>query len=361
MLFTKKAKSVKINLLKLNWWFMFGFELTNYDKEVYFQELNDFLPDNIVDSHAHVWRVEDDEYDRSKFPKKWTNRVAGHCYIEDLVQTYKDLFPGKKVIPVIFGNSTTRIPQHNAYAQKVSAEYGYPALYWTHFDYTPEFLEEEVLKGGFQGLKPYLGGCRAGVRPSEADVYDFLPEKHLEVANKYGWKVVLHLSKSERLKNKSNLETLLDIEQKYPNVKLIVAHVGRAYANEDVGNAFELLKETKNMLFDFSANTNADVIRRCIETVGAKRVMFGTDLPIAKMRMYRIVENGVYINVVPKGLYGDLAGVPNMRESTEENISNFTYEILRGFKKAALDLSLTKGDVADVMCNNAKDLYNIKF
>ena len=54
-------------------------------------------------------------------------------------------------------------------------------------------------------------------------------------------------SKDDRFKNKSNLDTLLDIEQKYPNVKLIVAHIGRAYAMEDVGDAFIRLKDTKNM------------------------------------------------------------------------------------------------------------------
>ena len=43
-----------------------------------------------------------------------------------------------------------------------------------------------------------------------------------------------------------------EIEQKYPNVKLIVAHIGRAYSPEDLGDALDVLgKETKNMLFDF--------------------------------------------------------------------------------------------------------------
>jgi predicted TIM-barrel fold metal-dependent hydrolase len=227
---------------------------------------------------------------------------------------------------------------------------------------TPEFIEEQVISGGYQGLKPYLGGCREGVKPSDADIYDFLPEKHLEVANKYGWKVILHVSKDDRFKNKSNLDTLLEIEEKYPNVKLIVAHIGRAYAKEDVGDAFIRLKDTKNMLFDFSANVNADIIRDCIDTFGSKRVMFGTDMPIAKMRMYRIIENGYYYNVVPRGLYGELVKKdPHMRESDEKNITNFTYEILRAFKKASIDLSLSREQIEDIMCTNAVKLYDIKF
>ena len=40
----------------------------------------------------------------------------------------------------------------------------------------------------------------------------------------------------------------------------IVAHIGRAYASDDMGDAFERLKSTQNMLFDFSANTNDKII-----------------------------------------------------------------------------------------------------
>ena len=341
---------------------MFGYKKTDYDVKVYNKELKEFLPDNIVDAHAHIWRVEDDEFDRSKFPQKWTNRVAGECPIEDLLQTYEDFFPGKKVIPVIFGNSSKRYTQHNAYVKSVKEKYGFPTMYWTHYDMSAEFLEKEILEGGYNGLKPYLNCCKAGVKPSDANIFDFLPHHHLEVANRLGLNVILHVSKDDRFRNKDNVSELLEIEEKYPNVKLTVAHIGRAYAMEDLGTALEDLKNTKNMTFDFSANTNADVIRKTIETFGVKRVLFGTDLPIAKMRMKRIVENGVYINVIPKGIYGDVSNDIHMREVDDDSeISNFTYEIVRGFKKASKDLSLSRNDVEDIMCNNACKLYGIKF
>ena len=128
---------------------MFGYQKTKYDVEVYENELKDFLPDNIVDAHAHIWRVEDDEFDRSKFPEKWTNRVAGECPIEDLLQTYKDFFPGKKVIPVVFGNSVKRCAYHNAYVKSVKEKYGFKVRVNTNGlgnlinqrDITPELCE----------------------------------------------------------------------------------------------------------------------------------------------------------------------------------------------------------------------------
>ena len=87
--------------------------------------------------------------------------------------------------------------------------------------------------------------------------------------------------------------------------------------------------------------------------------MFGSDMPITKMRMNRITENGTYINVVPRGLYGDVANDPHMRESDEENITTFMYEELLAFKKAAEKLSLTRQDVSDIMFNNAVKLFDM--
>ena len=338
---------------------MFGFKLTDYDKEVYREELLEFLPKYIVDSHTHVYPKSANK--PSNKPKYWPNRVAEDNTIEDINQTYLDLFPCNKVVPVIFGNPEGFLDLNNKYCSEKAKEYNYPALFLTDYDMTYDFLEEEVIKGGFQGLKPYCCNCKKGVLGADAGIFDFLPHEHLKVADKHGWKVVLHISQRDRLKNEQNIRELMEIEQKYPNVKLIVAHIGRAYVESDFGNAFDTLKNTKNMLFDFCANTLPLATEKCIEAVGTKRVLFGTDLPIAKMRMYRVDENGYYVNVVPRGSLGDLTGAEHMRESDEENITNFTYEIIRGFKKTAEKLSLSKKDVEDIMCNNSAQLYGIKF
>lgn len=338
---------------------MFGFQLTEFDKKVYEEELNDFIPKNIVDVHTHVYVGESCKPFNG--PMYWPSRVARDNSVEDITKTYLDLFPNQKVIPVIFGDPGCYLDVANAYCSEKSKEYGYPALFLSHYNDSAEFIEEQVIKGGFQGLKPYLNNCKDGVDGKNARVFEFLSHEHLKVADKYGWKVILHISRPARLKDPQNIKDLMEIEQKYPNVKLIVAHVGRAYAPEDFGNAFDTLKHTKNMMFDFCANTLPLATEKAINAVGVKRVIYGTDLPIAKMRMYRISEDGYYINVVPRGIYGDLTNAEHMRESDETEITNFTYEIIRGFKKTAEKLSLTKADVEDVMCNNAAKLFNIKF
>lgn len=341
---------------------MYGFKRNDYDKKIYEEELFDFLPEKIVDTHTHVFLPEHRKAKPKEVKNSWTNYVYDECSIEDLKQTYLDLFPGKKTIPVIFGTPSGHVPESNVYISKVAKENNYPALFMNRYGDSAEFIEESVIKGGFQGLKPYLNSCNPLVKGSDAEIFDFLPEEHLKVCDKHAWKVVLHISKDDRIKNPTNVKQLLEIEQKYPNVKLIVAHIGRAYSPEDLGDSLETLaKNTKNMMFDFSANTYSYAIEKCIDLMGSKRVMFGTDMPITKMRMYRISENGVYKNVVPRGMYGDVSDDIHMKETDEQNVTNFAYEILRALKVAAKNLSLSKEDIDNVMWKNATELYGIKF
>ena len=72
--------------------------------------------------------------------------------------------------------------------------------------------------------------------------------------------------------------------------------------------------------------------------------------------MKRICENGKYINIVPKGLYGDVSVDSHMRETgapESEKLTFFMYEELRAFKKAAAETALSKADLEDVFYNNA--------
>ena len=106
-----------------------------------------------------------------------------------------------------------------------------------------------------------------------------------------------------------------------------------------------------------AARTRA--ITELLRSAGPKHAMFGTDMPILRMRTHRIEENGTYINLVPPGLYGDPGQDPHLREvSAEEaeHITFFAYEELLAFKRACKTLGLSRQDVEDIMYNNAVNL-----
>lgn len=340
---------------------MFGFEPTAYDRKVYEEQLKDFLPENIIDAHIHLWTPECREgYKRSTNLVTWTEVVAPDCTYEDLMASYKAMFPDKNVKAVLMTTPTAHLNIGNPYALEHAKKNNLPALYCIK----PETSLDEIrqaFKDGFCGVKPYLNYAPAYIPRKEIRIYDFITPEQLELMNELGGFVMLHISRDGRLNDPLNIHQLMEIDEKYPNAKVIVAHIGRSYTPESLGDAFETLKHSKNLYFDFTATTYEPAITACIEAVGTKRIMFGSDMPITKMRMYRIVENGIYINVVPRGLYGDVSYDPNMRESDEKDITIFMYEELLAFKKSAEKLGLTKEDVADIMCNNAARLFNIEF
>lgn len=336
------------------------FEVKEIDKKFYEEKLRDFLPERIIDFHTHVW-LKDFKAEKKDEPKRtvtWPSLVATDNSIEDLLETYRLLFEGKTVMPLIF--STPQVGDNlepaNKYISQSALKHDLPSLILATPTWTGEQLEEKILAGGFLGAKVYLSYSDPSIATGDIKIFDFLPFHQLEVLNKHGWIVMLHLPRAKRLRDHANLEQMFEIEKKFPNIKLVIAHVGRAYCPEDVGDAFEVLSETKKMLFDFSANTNAWVFEQAINAVGPKRLLFGSDLPILRMRMRRICENGTYINLVPKGFYGDVSGNKNMREVEGEEAAKLTfflYEEIDAFRRAAEKCGLTSGHIEDVFYNNA--------
>lgn len=337
---------------------MLNFKLTDYDREVYEKELKSFLPDEFIDFHTHINKLSFGSWGAHNGGSTWTDLVYDELTAEELIETYIKLFPKQKVTPLAFGECLCDIDKVNNYVCVKGKKHNFPTLYRTSYDMEPDELEQKVNLGGFLGLKPYLSNCPPYLPPKEVRIFDFLPHEHLRKANENGWIVMLHIPRDGRLKDEVNIAQLMEIEEKYPNLKLIVAHIGRTYSKEDLGDAFDILGRTKNMYFDFTANLCDDAIKACIEAVGTKRLIFGSDLPIAAMRMYRIVENGVYYNVVPRGLYGDVRNEPHMRETDEVNVTLMIYEQLLAFKRVATSLNLTEEEIEDVMYNNARRLID---
>ena len=335
------------------------FEVTANDRRIYEQELKDFLPEKIIDVHAHVWldslKVKD-----PNAPKRtvtWTRVVALDDPIEHLQQTYELLFPGKEVSALFFANGEGS--GNNRYVAESARKTGWPALYFSHPSETAREVEEHIRQDGFLGVKSYLSLSPKYIPGPEVRIFDFFPKHQLKVLNEMGAIMMLHIPRNGRLKDPVNLAQIAEIKEQFPNIRLIIAHIGRAYVKEDIGNAFDTLDKYPTLMYDFCANCCDDAIETCLRHAGPKHLMFGLDMPILRLRTHRIQENGTYINLVPPGIYGDLGGDPHMREvSAEEGekITFFAYEELLAFKRVAEKLGLSRRDIENVMYHNAHDL-----
>lgn len=343
-----------------------------YDKQYYEEIIKPFLPKRFIDCHTHVFLNEHyiggGRKNRSG-SQSWPGLLMKNGNsIEDLNETNRLIFPDNTVLSVLYGDCSASSDRkaNNAYVAEAAEKNGYAALYLCHPNDTPEELERNVLANPiYKGIKVYLQFAPSYIPADEIRIYDFLTKEHLAVCDKHGWVVQLHIARPKRLADPVNYVQLLEIEQNYPNLQLIVAHLGRAYANEDVGDALDYLKNTEKTVWDFTANTNDWVMERVLERFGSDRFIYGTDFPIFRMKARRTVENGVYINEVPQGEfpYEAIANDPHMREipfPEAEKISFFIYDEINACRKACERLGLTKEDVEKIFYKNSSRIFGIK-
>ena len=337
-----------------------------YDQQFYNENLRDFLPDKFIDCHNHIWL--DEFKDKSVAVTRscaWPMMVAKDNSVEDLIQTNLELFPGKEVIPVLYSEVSvnTDTKRSNAYVRDCAKKYSFPALYVSRPEESIEEIEKNVLEGGFAGLKVYLEFAPWYIPSNEIRIYDFLPHAQLALADKYGWVVQLHIARPKRLADPLNYVQLLEIEQKYPNLQLLVAHLGRAYADEDLGDALEYLKHTEKTVWDFTANTNQYVMEQVLRYFGPKRLIYGSDFPIFRMKSRRVIENGFYINEIPQASLGDVSADPHMREipyPEAEKITFFIYEEIVACKRATENLGLNKQDIENIFYRNSARIFGLE-
>ena len=340
-----------------------------YDKQYYEALLKPFLPKRFIDCHTHIWLKEHHlTQGFREGSQNWPRLVAQENPIEDLNETNRLLFPDNQVVSVLYGDCMASIDRKacNRYVAESAVKNDFPALYLCHPGESPEELEQNVLANPvFKGIKVYLQFAPSYIPADEIRIYDFLTKEHLAVCDKHGWVVQLHIARPRRLADPVNYIQLLEIEQNYPNLQLIVAHLGRAYANEDLGDALDYLKNTEKTVWEFTANTNDWVMEKVLGRFGADRFIYGTDFPIFRMKARRTVENGVYINEIPQGQFPAeaIAGDSHMREipcPEAERITFFVYEEINACRLACQRLGLGKEDVEKIFWSNSACIFGVK-
>ncbi|MCL5997065.1 MAG: amidohydrolase, partial [Chloroflexi bacterium] len=173
------------------------FEIKPADRAFYEASLRDFLPDQIIDVHTHVW-LDRFKARTSNAPVRtvsWPSRVALDNAVEDLEETYHLLCPGKRVIPQIFSNLSTGddIEAANAYVSACATSRGYPALIFAAPQWPAAAFERRMAAGGFIGAKVYMTMADAYIPAKEMRIYDYLPPHQLEVLNRHSWVAMLHI------------------------------------------------------------------------------------------------------------------------------------------------------------------------
>ena len=335
------------------------------DIEFFRDKLEHFLPDKLFDSHIHVWKAA--HRHPGQFQQRgedWAERIERENPFEALCSDYERMLPNRDVKGLLFGwvGADIDVAENNRYIGKIIQEHtGWYGLAVSCPDWDIGETLSQVEDNGLRGFKPYITFVPPTISTPNITIYDMLTREQLALADEREYVCVLHLPRASRLPDPENIRQLLEIERDFPKARIIVAHIGRCYSIQDLRDSLEQLGTTKRMCFDFSGNTNAEVIRRALEAFGPERILFGSDLPLTHIHMRRIYnEAGHYINLIDPSERPQINEAAYMQPMVDADTYTFyLYESLNAFREAAQAQKLSREEISQVMHDNALRLLEV--
>lgn len=320
--------------------------------KIYREELDDFLPETVLDFHVHVFNAatirNGESFSCSGHPIKSYD-------LAELAGDLRDIYPGRKALAVCFGFPEVEYDraENNRYlTDACDRKQFFPLRLFDPTEDTPEILRNDLSAKRFLGLKPYLNYIRKP-NPNDVEIHEMLPSWAMEIVNDLGTIVVLHIPRSARLADPRNQRQIVELAQRYPQAKIILAHIGRAYFLKNVIGNLDALKPYSNLYFDLAMVNHWEVMEYLFCEIPANRIIYGTDIPlaIAPGKSVEINDQYTYVTPVPWSL-----SISDDRQKIR--FTSFLYEELRAVKKAARRLNLGREFMEGLFYQNGMRLLN---
>ncbi len=330
-------------------------ELTDVDRRIWQEELDDFVPSRIFDVHSHVYRW-DFNTDPVKDSGPLFDLIGKRYPVSDwqrLERCDELLMPGQKVSRLSFGfpfpNGCDFETANRFTAEQTANDPESAGLMLVHPQMTEEDLERQIRDFKLVGFKPYRYYATTG-DPVECRICDMLPEHQIRVANRHGLIVTLHLSKRDAIADPQNVADLGRLSAQYPNVKWILAHCARSYSAWPIERVAAELRGITNLWYDTSSVCESDAVEALLAAVGADRVMYGSDdLPVGVLRGKYIAFGYAWACISPENHSLDLSHCNGQMTFTR-------YEQLRAMRRACQRLGLTRDQIEALFHNTASRL-----
>ena len=243
------------------------------DREIWEQELEDFVPKRILDAHIHCsWR--------SNFTQNQPNVARRDEDLETLNQWAQVLYPGRQIQYLILGTPHPGIDVTKHIESVRQNIEGVPGIRHNRL-LTPscklEDIERDLKNPQFNGLKPYRTFSVTG-DIAQCRIHEFLPHEQMEFANEHGLWVTMHLSRFHGCADQHNLDDLEQYTTKsYPNIKWLLAHCARSFTYWPIQNAVERLRDMPNIYYDTSAGTDVRPYITLLTKENPNRIFWGSD------------------------------------------------------------------------------------
>jgi len=334
------------------------FHYTELDKCFYEEKLKDRMPEDILDAHTHINLLEHlKDIPPERIADDWALQSCMHMTAKDAHYYYSVLFPGKNYRNAAFPFPVkeAKLEDNNDYVAKCvqdkSIAYG---LMCIKPEYSNEYIREQLTTKPFSGVKPYPDMI-SGKKGSEIGIFEFLPHEQLLLAEKLGKVVMLHLPRAGRMPDDNNIKELREIRQRYPDLKICIAHMGRCFTPYHFELAIKKLGEdASGFWFDTAAVLNPEVHKVALSLLDHKHILFGTDEPIFLWHGRRTWTKTTYMNLARE----DFAWNAHTEgRDKEAEYTFYVYEqinnILTGIEEAGLGEDVKR----DIFHDNAVRFY----
>jgi hypothetical protein len=312
-----------------------------------------WLPNDIIDCHAHCQRAED--------VISIAEKSLGHMlstfpfYSLDDSKWVRDTFfhPGKHIRTLRFPKTFRGINHRaaNSYLLRESPPEDRVALFGLpeDIDYTISMLDDSRVSA----LKMY----HSYVEPTADTIYEYFKPEILAEAQRLDKPIILHLPKMIV----SSIDDLLEMLNDFPKLRVVIAHLGLSkFLLPGLQEAFMKIAGNPNVYMDTALNPSAEVVDLAIECLGAERVMYGSDEPLHLIRSVayqhpdkgeRIVTDFMYHWVDPEdhAKFGHLAN----------SAVHAHWQALGAIRSAIEALPAPEQDTAKnkIFCTNARSFF----
>lgn len=320
--------------------------------------LDDFLPDEIFDAHAHL-------YD-SSFVSGMANgggafSLRSSCEVSHYLEDMRPILGDRSITLNIVTTPDASMTEPKSQARKDSVDFLADQLnrYPGHVGEvmvgpldTAEDVESMLIHPGIHGFKCYH--LLAAEKPTwNAPIGDYLPESVWEVADKHGFAITLHMVRDHALSDPVNHKYIAQMAKKYPNAVLILAHAARSFAAWTAVEAVDTVKNLDNVWFDFSGICESPAEFQIMRKCGVDRCMWGSDYPISRLAGKAISLADSFYWIAAKDLE-QFAG------PTEFHSWLVGTENLMALRQACLMLDLGRSDIEKLFYKNACRLFGGK-
>jgi len=324
------------------------------DLPIYHEELEEFLPESILDCHCHTYLLEHLARELTPEEKAKSYGVEEKPFsIEDVRECFAALFPGKRCEALVFGTPSAyfSLEAQNAYVADRLGEPGIDGLALLS-PTASEAQLDALADAGFVGFKPY---DQLVAKPlPEVTIRDMVPEAARRVANRRRLIILLHVPRVGRIADPANIREVCELCDECPDAQVILAHIGRAYGPWYIEQAIGELSRRPNLWYDIAALDDADSMDAVLRHCGPRKLLFGTDLPIAAMRGKHLCVNRQCIFLTRDRFPWSVSS----EKPGELKLTFFAYETVRALRRACERNGLSRAEVEAICYDSAREIID---